>query len=173
MISIKARWERWCRWNCDLRVINARGKKGIFCRTESVAMTPKSLDHMPTMSLWGVVAKWPTRAPKTKLIVCPRDPQGYSRISLSLSGRIWKSTRTLCQLRHVVFHGVCKIALIEVLATQMGVMWHSKKVSSFELYKLNPLLPHCGSIAWELMHCYTWGCLRIVTVCGNTVGRHS
>ena len=52
-------------------------KKGIFCRTESVAMTPKSRDHMPTTSLWGVAAKWPTRPPKTKLILCPRDPQGY------------------------------------------------------------------------------------------------
>ena len=46
-----------------------------------------------------------------------------------------------------VFHGVCEIALTEVLATQMGVMWCSKKVSSFELYKFNPLSPHCGSIA--------------------------
>ena len=64
MISVKARWERWCMWNCDLRVINAH-KKGIFCRTESIAMTPKSRDHMPTTSLWGVTAKWPTRAPKT------------------------------------------------------------------------------------------------------------
>ena len=72
-----------------------------------------------------------------------------------------------------VFHGVCEIALTEVLATQMGVMWHSNKVRSFELYKFNPLLPHCGSIARELMHCYTWGRLQIVTVCGNTVGRHS
>ena len=36
---------------------------------------------------------------------------------------------------HVVFHGVCEIALTEVLATQMGVMRCSKKVSSFELYK--------------------------------------
>ena len=35
----------------------------------------------------------------------------------------------------------------EVFATQLGVMWCSKKVSSFELYKFNPLLPHCGSIA--------------------------
>ena len=26
MISVKARWEQWCRWNCDLRVINARKK---------------------------------------------------------------------------------------------------------------------------------------------------
>ena len=65
-------------------------KKGIFCCTESIAMTPKSRDHMPTTSLWGVAAKWPTRAPKTKPILCPRDRQGYSRISLSLSGRILK-----------------------------------------------------------------------------------
>ena len=73
-----------------------------------------------------------------------------------------------------VFHGVCEIALTEVLATQMDVMRRSKKVSSFELYsKSNPLSPHCGSIARELVHCYTWGRLRIVTVRGNTVGRHS
>ena len=70
-------------------------------------------------------------------------------------------------------HAVCEIALTEVLATQMGVMRRSKKVSSFELYKFNPLSHHCGSIARELVHCYTWGRLRIVTVRGNTVGRHS
>ena len=81
----------------------------------------------------------------------------------------WKSTGTLCQLRHVVFHGVCEIALTEVRATQMGVMRRSKKVSSFELYKLNPLLPHCRLIARELVHCYTWGRLRIVTVRGKTL----
>ena len=52
---------------------------------------------------------------------------------------------------HAVFHGVCEIALTEVLATRMGVMRRSKKVSSFELYKLNPLSPHCGSIARELV----------------------
>ena len=67
----------------------------------------------------------------------------------------------------------CEIALTEVLATQMGVMRRSKKVSSFELYKLNPLSPHSGSISRELVHCYTWGRLRIVTVRGNTVDRHS
>ena len=152
-------------------------KKEIFCRTESVAMTPKSRDHMPTTSLWGVAAKWPTRAPKTKLTLCPRDPQGYSRISLGLSGRILKEYRNIVSaskqnpMRYS--NGVCEIALTEVLATQMGVMRRSKKVSSFELYKLNPLSPHCGSIARELVHCYTWGRLRIVTVRGNTVGRLS
>ena len=74
---------------------------------------------------------------------------------------------------NAIFHGVCEIALTELLATQMGVKRRSKKVSSFELYKLNPLSPPCGSIARELVHCYTWGRLRIVTVCSNTVGRHS
>ena len=39
----------------------------------------------------------------------------------------FESTGTSCQLRHAVFHGVCEIALTEVLATQMGVMWRSKK----------------------------------------------
>ena len=152
-------------------------KKGIFCCTESVTMTPKSHDHMPTTSLWGVAAKWPTRAPKTKLTLCPRDPQGYSHISLSLSGRILKEYQNIVssskQNPTAVFHGVCEIALTEVLATQMGVMRRSKKVSLFELYKLNPLLPHCGLIARELVHCYTWGRLRIVTVRGNTLGQHS
>ena len=65
---------------------------------------------------------------------------------------------------HAVFHGVCEIALTEVLATRMGVMRRSKKVSSFELYKRKTR---------ELVHCYTWGRLQIVTVRGNTVGRHS
>ena len=67
---------------------------------------------------------------------------------------------------HVSFEAnpmwVCKIALTEVLTTQMGMMQRSKKVSS-----------HCRSIARELVHCYTWGRLQIVTVHGNTVGRHS
>ena len=77
------------------------------------------------------------------------------------------------RVSYAVFHGFCKIALTEVLATQMGVMRCSKKVSLFELYKVNPLSPHCGSVARELVHCYTWGRLQIVTVRGNTVGRHS
>ena len=145
--------------------MHEKKERGIFCRTESVAMTPKSRDHMPTTSLWGVAAKWPTRAPKTKLILCPIDPQGYSCISLSLSSRILKEYRNIVS--------ASKQTLTEVLATQMGVMRRSKKVSSFEMYKLNPLSPRWGSIAREFVHCYTWGRLRIVTVRGNIVGRHS
>ena len=174
-ISVKARWERWCRWNCDLRVINAR-KTGIFCRTESVAMTPKSRDHMPTTSLWGVAAKWPTRAPKTKLILCPRDPQGYSRISLSLSGRILKEYRNIVSASKQTPCGI-------PWGLRNRTHWRARYTNGRDevqqesqlvwIVWLNPLSPHCGSIVRELEHCYTWGRLRIVTVRGNTVGRHS
>ena len=156
MISIKAHCEWWCRWNCDLRVINAQ-KKGIFCCTESVATTPKSCDHMPTTSLWGVAAKWPTQAPKTKLILLPKRPTRIQLYQFEPARQDFEGVP--------VFHGVCEIALTEVLATQMGVMQCSKKVGSFELYKFN----HCRSIAQELMH---WGHLQIVTVRSNTVGWH-
>ena len=138
--------------------------------------SPSRPNHVTISSLWGVAAKRPTPAPKTKLLLCPRDPQGYSRISLSLSGRILKEYRNIVSASKQTPCGIpwgYEIALTEVLATQMGVMRRSKKVSSFELYKLNLLSPHCESIARELVHCYTWCRLRIVTVCGNTVGRHS
>ena len=115
--------------------INARKKRRIFCRTESVAMTPKSRNHIPTMSLWGVAVEWPTRAPKTKLILYPRDPQGYCRISLRPVRQDFERVpehRVGFEANPTaVFHGVCEIALTEVLATQMGVMRRSEKVSSF------------------------------------------
>ena len=108
--------------------------------------------------------------------VARETQHGYSRVSLSMSVRILIEYRYIVSASkqtHAVLHGVCEIALTEMLATQMGVMRCSKKVSSFELYKFNPLSPHCRLIVRELMHCYTWGRLRIVTVCGNTAGRHS
>ena len=140
-------------------------KKGIFCRTESVAMMPKSRDHTPTTSLWGVAAKWPTRVLEDETDTLPERPTRIQPYQFEPARQDSE--------RVPVFHGVCKIALTEVLATQMGVMRRSKKVRSFELYKFNPLSPHCGSIARELVLCYTWGRLRIVSVRGNTVGRHS
>ena len=71
-------------------------KKGIFCCTESVAMTPKSRDHMPTTSLWGVAAKWPTRANTYSEIglevtlrplatSCMKDYKGLSLVQTSLT----------------------------------------------------------------------------------------
>ena len=47
----------------------------------------------------------------------------------------------------------------------------SIKLSSFELYKFDPFSPHNGSIPRELVHSYALGCLWVVTVCCNTIGR--
>ena len=99
-----------------------------------------------------------------------RDTHKDTAVSVwACQAGFWKSTGTLCQLRHAVFHGVCEIALTEVLATQMGVMRRSKKVSCLNCINLI----HFRLTADQLVHCYTWGHLRIVTVCGNTVDWHS
>ena len=91
---------------------------------------------MPTTSLWGVAAKWPTRAPKTTLILCPRNPQGYSRISLI--GWILKEYRNIV-LASTCGHGVCEIALTEVLATQMGVAQQETTHKSYQSSVLSQL----------------------------------
>ena len=96
-ISVKARWERWCRWNCDLRVINARKKK----KKKRHFLSYRKCRHDDAQIMWpyayhitlGSRCKMANSTPKTKLILCPRDPQGYSRISLSLPGRILKEYR--------------------------------------------------------------------------------
>ena len=164
MISVKARWERWCRWNCDLRVINAQ-KKAFSVILKVLPWCP---NHVTTCLLYhsGKSLQNGQLKLRRRNWYFARKTHKDTAVSVwACQAGFWKSTRTSCQLRskpHAVFHGVCKIALTDVLATQVGVMWCSKKVSSFELYKLNPLSPHCGSIARELMHCYTWGCLQLL-----------
>ena len=66
----------------------------------------------------------------------------------------WKSTGTLCQLRSKPHCGIpwgLRNRTHWSARYTNGVMRRSKKVSSFELYKLNPLPLHCGSIARELV----------------------
>ena len=97
--------------------------------------------------------------------------RGYSRISLSLSGRILK------EYLNIVSVSTCGIPWGLWNRTHWSAHYTNghdvaQQESSFELYKLNLLSPHCRSIARELVHCYTWGHLRIVTVHGNTAGRH-
>ena len=56
-ISVNVRWEQWCRWNCDLRFINAR-KQAFSVVPKASPRRRKSRAHMHTTSLWGVAAKW-------------------------------------------------------------------------------------------------------------------
>ena len=156
------------RWNGSDKTVGM--KKGIFCRTENkaifchtknVAVTPKS--HMPTTSLWGVAAKWPTQALKMKLILCPRDPQAVS--VWACQAGFWKSTGTSWQLRHVKSHSL-KCSLHKWA-------WCGAARNSAHLNCINLIHFHLTAGRLRGRHCYTWGHLQIVTVCGNTVGRHS
>ena len=175
MISVKARWERWCRWNCDLRVINAR-KKAFSVVLKASPWRPNHVTICLLRHSGESLQNGQLELRRRNWYFAQETHKDTAVSVCACQAGFWKSTGTSCQLQskpHAVFHGVCEIALTEVLATQMGVMQRSKKVSWFELYKLNPLSPHCGSIGWVLVHCYTWGRLRIVTVRGNTVGWHS
>ena len=163
IISVKARWEWWCRWNCDLRVINAQKK----AFSVILKVSPWCPNHVTICLLHhsGESLQNGQLELRRRNWYFARETHKDTAVSVwAWQAGFWKSTGTLRSKPHVE----CEIALTEVLATQMGMMWRSKKVSSFELYKFNPLSPHCGSIAQELVHCYTWGRLRIVTV-----GRHS
>ena len=136
-------------------------KKGIFCHTESVAMTPKSRDPYAYYVTLGSRCKMANSSSEDETDTLPETPtriQPYQFKPVRQDFERVPEHRVSFEAKpHAVFHGVCEIALTEVLATQMGVMRGSKNVSSFELYKFNPLSPHCGSIAQELVHCYTWG----------------
>ena len=131
-------------------------------------------DHMPTTSLWGVAAKWPTRAPKTKLILCPRDPQGYSRISLSLSGRILK------EYRNIVSASTCGIPWCLRNRTHWSARYTNgawcgaaRKSARLNCINLIHFRLTAGRLRGSSCIVKPGGRLRIVTVRGNTVGRHS
>ena len=154
------------RWNCDPRVINARKK------ASSVIPINQKRHHDAPIT-WpdayyvtlGSCCKMANSSSEGETDTLPKRPTRIQPYQFEPARQDFE--------RVLVFHGVWEITLTEVLATQMGVMRRSKKVRSFEVYKLNPLSPHCGLTVRELVHCYTWGCLQVVTVRGNTVGRHS
>ena len=84
----------------------------------------------------------------------------------------WKSTGTSCQLRNITLCGFPAWGLRN--RTHWSARYtNGRDAAQQESQLKNPLSPHCGSIARELVHCYTWGRLRIVTVRDITVGRHS
>ena len=121
-ISVKARWERWYRWNCDLRVINARKK--------AFSVVPKASPWLPNhvniclLRHSGESLQNGQLELRRRNWYFARETHKDTAVSVwAYQAGFWKSTGTSCQLRskpHAVFHGVCEIALTEVLATQMG-----------------------------------------------------
>ena len=167
-ISVKARWERWCRWNCDLRVINAQKKSHFLSYRKhrhdaqitwpyAYCVTLGSHCKMANLSSEDETDTLPGRPTRIQPYQFEPIRQDFERV-----------------LEHVGFNYT--IAKLHSLKCSLHKwVWCSTARKSAHLYKLNLLLPHSESIARELVHCYTWGRLWIVTltVRGNTVGRHS
>ena len=93
-ISVTARWERWCRWNCDLRVINARKKRHFLSYRKRRHDAQITWPYAYYVTL-GSLCKMANSSSEDETDTFPRDPQGYSRISLSLPGRILKEYRNI------------------------------------------------------------------------------
>ena len=157
MFSVKLCWEWWCRWNCDLRVINA-WKKAFSVVLKALPWCPNHVTICLLRHSGESLQNGQLELRRRNWYFAWETHRDTAVSVWACQAGFWKSAGTSCQLRskpHAVFHGVCEIPFTEVLATQMGVMQRSKKVGLFELYKFNPLLPHCGLIAWEFVHCYT------------------
>ena len=127
----------------------------------------------------GSCCKMANSSSEDKTDTLPKRPTGYSHISLSLSGRILKAYQNIVSASKQTPCGI-------PWGLQNRTHWSARYTDGRDavqqegqliwivtLYKFNPLSPHCGSIALELVHCYTWGGLQIVTVHSNTAGWHS
>ena len=133
-------------------------------------------DHISyTTSLWGVAAKWPTRAPKMKLIPClPERPtriQPYQFEPVRQDFERVPEHRVSFDMRYSM--GFAKSHSLKCsLHNLMGVMRpRSMKVSSFELYKLNPLSPRVTAGRLRGSSCIAIPgvvSVRIVTVRGHS-----
>ena len=173
MISIKASWEQWCRWNCDLRVINAWKK--------AFSVVPKASPWHPNHMTICLLCHSGESLQNGQLELRRRNWYFAQETHKDTSVSVWACQAGFWKYQNIVSASKqtpCGIPWGLQNRTHWSALYTNgrdaaQQESSFELYKLNPLSPHCGSIARELMHCYTWGRLQIVTVRGNTVGRHS
>ena len=94
MISIKAHWERWCRWNCDLRVINAHKKRHFLSYRK----------HCHDAQIMWPYAYYVTLGSHCKMANLSSEDETdtlpYIAVSVwACQAGFWKSAGTSCQLR--------------------------------------------------------------------------
>ena len=97
-ISVKARWEWWCRWNCHLRVINA-WKKAFSVVLKASPWCP---NHMTICLLHhsGESLQNGQLELRRRNWYFARETHTVSVISVwACQAGFWKSTGTSCQLR--------------------------------------------------------------------------
>ena len=105
--SIKAHWERWCRWNCDLRVINA-WKKALSVIPKASPWRPNHVTIYAYYITLGSRCKMANSSSEDKTDTLPERPTRIQPYQFEPARQDFEGVP--------VFHGVCEIALTEVLA---------------------------------------------------------
>ena len=117
-ISVKACWEQWCRWNCDLRVINAQKKRHFLSYRKrhhdaqtrwpyAYNITLGSRCKMANSSSKDETDTLPERPTRTQLYQFEPVRQDFERVP---EHRVSSDTKP-----HAIFHGVCDITLTKCL----------------------------------------------------------
>ena len=173
-ISVKARWERWCRSNCELRVINARKR--------AFSVVPKASPRRPnhvTIAYYvtlGSRCKMANSSSKDETDTLPERPtriqqyqfepvrQDFERVPehrvsfeanpMRYSMGFAKSNSLKCSLHKWAWCGAARKS-----ARLNCINWIHFRLTA-------------GRLRGSSCIVIPWGRLRIVTVRGNTVGRH-
>ena len=129
MVSVKACWEWWCRWS-----------EGYKCTKKAISVVPQASlwrpNHMTLCLLrhsGESLQNGQLKLRRRNWYISQETHKDTAVSAWACQAGFWKSNGTSCQLRskpHAVFHGVCEIALTEVLATQMGVVCSAARKSA-------------------------------------------
>ena len=130
-ISVKACWERWCRWNCDQRVTNAWKRRFLSYRK----------CHYDAQIMWlyayyvtlGSRCKMANSSSEDETDTFPKRPTRIQPYQFKLSGRILKEYRNIVSASKQTPCGIpwgLQIALTEMLTTQMGVVCSAARKSA-------------------------------------------
>ena len=137
-ISVKARWERWCRWNCDLGVINAQKKRHFLSyrkRRHDAQITWPFAYYVSLRSR----CKMTNSSSEDENDTLPERPTRIQSYQSEPARQDFE--------RVPVFHGVCEIALMKCSLHKWTWCGAAKKSDRLNCVKFYPLSPHCGSIA--------------------------
>ena len=167
-ISVKARWERWCRWNCDLRVINARKKK-------TFSVVPKASPWRPNHVTICLLRHSGKSLQNGQLELRRRNWYFARETHKDTAVSVWferaPEHRVSFDMRYSV--GYAKSHSLKCSLHKWAWCGAARKSACLNCINLIHFRLTAGRLRGSSRHCYTWDRLRIVTVRANTVGRHS
>ena len=172
MISLKARWERWCRWSEGYKCTKKRHFLSYLkCHHDAQIMWPYA--YYVTL---GSRCKMANLSSEDETDTLPERPTRYSCISLSLSGRILKEYGNIVSaskqnlMRYSM--GFAKSHSLKCSLHKWAWCGAARKSACLNCINLIHFCLTAGRLHGS--SCIgTWGRLWIVTVRGNTAGWHS